>query len=203
MKFKINEIFGSFQGEGENTGRPAVFVRFSGCNLACPWCDTKGHENGDSQSLDEILERVLQESLSCGFKEPLVVLTGGEPMLHDLSHLIKKLFDNGFCVAIETNGTMQRKLHPAVFIAVSPKPNSSPRPAMLAAASEIKIVVDACDDEKLLRFALDNSIHSTSIWLQPEGNKASMVSRCEALVRKYSDNRIRIGHQIHKMRGWK
>lgn len=203
MKFKINEIFGSFQGEGQNTGRPAVFVRFSGCNLACPWCDTKGHENGDYLSLDEIHERVLLESKSCGFNAPLVVLTGGEPMLHDLTHLIKILFDSGFDVAIETNGTVERSLHPAVFIAVSPKPNSSPRPEMLSAASEVKIVVDACDDEKLLRLALDNSIYSTLIWLQPEGNKASMVSRCEELVRKYSDSRIRIGHQIHKMRGWK
>ena len=76
MTYDLVEIFESLQGEGRNMGRPCVFVRFAGCNLACPWCDTDVAKRF-SMSLDELLAEVL------GFRAKSVVLTGGEPALVD------------------------------------------------------------------------------------------------------------------------
>lgn len=95
---KINEIFYSLQGEGFHTGTPAVFVRFSGCNLKCSFCDTQ-HEEGVLLSDEEIIAQV--NSYPCR----MVILTGGEPGLWIDEQLIEKLHEAGKYVAIETNGT--------------------------------------------------------------------------------------------------
>lgn len=100
-KYKINEIFYSIQAEGANAGKPAVFVRFSGCNLHCPWCDTPNHNEGVIYTGNE-LEKIVKD-LSAGDTENIiVVLTGGEPTLQ--LHDDEQLFED-FFVAIETNGT--------------------------------------------------------------------------------------------------
>jgi len=83
--WKINEIFQSLQGEGYNTGTASVFIRLSGCNLRCAFCDTQ-HEQGTMMSLPEIVEQVMQYP-----KAPLIVLTGGEPSLGVLHHLLDNL----------------------------------------------------------------------------------------------------------------
>ena len=96
---RINEIFHSLQGEGRHTGTPAVFVRFSGCNLHCPFCDTD-HAAGREMSEEEIIVEV------CRYDVPLVVLTGGEPSLQLNAPFLKKLKEStGATIAIETNGT--------------------------------------------------------------------------------------------------
>lgn len=97
---RINEIFCSVQGEGHFTGVPAVFIRTSGCNLACPFCDTQ-HEEGRDIAVDAIVTTALS------FKPRHVVLTGGEPTLQpELPQLVDALHQAGFYVQIETNGTM-------------------------------------------------------------------------------------------------
>lgn len=95
---KINEIFYSLQGEGFHTGTPAVFVRFSRCNLKCGFCDTQ-HEEGILLSDEEIIAQV--NAYPCR----MVILTGGEPGLWIDEQLIEKLHEAGKYVAIETNGT--------------------------------------------------------------------------------------------------
>ena len=99
---KVNEIFYSLQGEGYHTGTPAVFVRFSGCNLKCPFCDTQ-HEDGILMSDDEIVAQV--ES----YPARMVILTGGEPSLWIAlwidRALVDRLHQSGRYVCIETNGT--------------------------------------------------------------------------------------------------
>ena len=97
-RYPINEIFYSLQGEGFWSGTPAVFVRFSGCNLKCPFCDTD-HSSLQMMTAGEIVSRVV----SCPAK--LVVLTGGEPTLFISEELIGRLHSQGLFVAIETNGT--------------------------------------------------------------------------------------------------
>ncbi len=97
---KINEIFYSIQGEGFFTGTPAVFVRFSGCNLACGFCDTE-HREGSWMSEAEIVAEVVK------FPARHVVLTGGEPGLFVTGELIRKLKSRGCFVQIETNGTQE------------------------------------------------------------------------------------------------
>lgn len=97
---KINEIFYSLQGEGFHTGSPAVFVRFSGCNLKCSFCDTK-HEDGVMMSDREIVEEISK------YPSKMVVLTGGEPGLWIDEEFVSRLHEVGKWVSVETNGTRQ------------------------------------------------------------------------------------------------
>ena len=97
--YRVNDIFYSLQGEGRHTGRAAVFIRFSGCNLRCPFCDTD-FDSFRQMTASEIIDAIAPW-LHCGF----VVLTGGEPSLQVDTELVNKLHDVGLFVAMETNGT--------------------------------------------------------------------------------------------------
>ena len=97
-KKRVNDIFYSLQGEGHNTGRAAIFIRFSGCNLKCPFCDTD-FSRYDELTDDDIIERIKD------FPSRFVVLTGGEPSLQVDTPLIDKLHAHGYEIAMETNGT--------------------------------------------------------------------------------------------------
>lgn len=111
--YPINEIFYSLQGEGFWTGTPAVFVRFSGCNLKCPFCDTD-HSSSHQMTANEIVQEVKAHPAK------FVVLTGGEPSLFVTDELVNLLHAEGIFIAIETNGT--NRLNAAVdWITLSPK----------------------------------------------------------------------------------
>jgi 7-carboxy-7-deazaguanine synthase len=99
---KVREIFTSVQGESSYAGLPCTFVRVTGCNLRCTYCDTTyAYEEGEELSLDEITEKVRGEGVS------LVELTGGEPLLAEGAHeLIGRLLDLGLRVLVETNGSV-------------------------------------------------------------------------------------------------
>jgi len=121
---RIAEIFCSVQGEGTLMGVPSVFVRISGCNLRCIWCDTKyasWNPEGPVLTLDEIARTVSESGLRH------VVLTGGEPMLFDpIVPLCEKLRASGHHITIETAGTIARTL-PCDLMSISPKlRNSTP-----------------------------------------------------------------------------
>ncbi len=98
---KVCEIFASIQGESTYAGLPCVFVRMTGCNLRCFYCDTTyAYEEGIEMSEDEIIERVKSYGIN------LVEITGGEPLLQrDVLSLMERLLDNGFAVLLETNGS--------------------------------------------------------------------------------------------------
>lgn len=111
---RVNEIFYSLQGEGEHTGKPAVFVRFAGCNLKCPFCDTD-FTSYTEMSEDEIVDAVRQ------YPSNIVILTGGEPTLQLTSSLLYKLCEAKRQVHIETNGTNQLPEGPINWVTCSPK----------------------------------------------------------------------------------
>ncbi len=133
--YSINEMFYSLQGEGYHVGTPAVFIRFAGCNLACPFCDTQ-HRHGTRKTLDEIVD------FAARHKARLVVLTGGEPALQVDAALVEELHAIGKYVAIETNGT-----HPVPsgidWITLSPKDRfvEGANP-VLNECDELKVVFD-------------------------------------------------------------
>ena len=117
--YKINEVFYTLQGEGAHSGIPAVFVRFSGCNLRCPWCDTEFSEFTE-MSADEIVREALSLYDIPNERRKMLVLTGGEPSLQVDAPLIDALHQAGFYICIETNGT--RPLPDGIdWITCSPK----------------------------------------------------------------------------------
>lgn len=132
---KINEIFYSLQGEGFHTGTPAVFVRFSGCNLSCAFCDTD-HKNGTLLSNEAIIEQISR------FPARIVILTGGEPSLFIDKEFIDQLHEAGFRVHIETNGTHTIPGN-IDWITCSPKIDCQEEknvPLLLQEADELKVV---------------------------------------------------------------
>ena len=155
--YRIHEIFYSLQGEGFHTGRPAVFVRFAGCNLRCPFCDTD-FSTRQTMTCEDIVRQALSlvpSSLPDG--RFLLVLTGGEPALQVDDTLIDALHKAGFYIAIETNGT--RTLPAAIdWITCSPKD----APVVLTQADELKVVFRGQDVERLYQ-----AVKAQHYFLQP------------------------------------
>jgi len=156
--WKVNEIFYSLQGEGCNTGTASVFIRLSGCNLHCDFCDTC-HEPGTMMSLPDIVELVMQYP-----NAPLIVLTGGEPSLWiDEAFVMGLKQKTGKRIAIETNGT-----HPLPngidWVTLSPKTG-------LGGNGDVPVVLDCCDELKVVYLGQDlaqyDNITASYRYLQP------------------------------------
>lgn len=192
---RINEIFHSLQGEGRHTGTPAVFVRFSGCNLHCPFCDTD-HAVSREMSDEEIIAEVRRHDV------PLVVLTGGEPSLQLDAPFLKKLKEStGATIAIETNGT--HPLPPGIdWVTLSPKTGIADRdlPIVLDRADEIKVVDTGQDLAPYL--ALPARHADTYLYLQPchVADEAQSRANTAATVRRVLANPLwRLSLQTHRL----
>ena len=137
MKYDLVEVFESLQGEGRNTGRPCVFVRFAGCNLKCPWCDTDVRARF-SLSLDGLLAEI------GNFRPKSVILTGGEPTCAEgMPELVAALKEAGYWVTVETNGTNEPAWLAFVdYVACSPK-MEFPDSLKLKSADEVRAVASA------------------------------------------------------------
>lgn len=134
-KYRINEIFYSIQGEGMWSGRAAIFIRFSGCNLKCPFCDTD-FSDSDPYTATEILGAIQ------GYPTRFIVLTGGEPTLQVDDDLVWYLKKNGYTVAMETNGTFPLPFG-LDWVTVSPKDMFvSNAKIVLKDCNELKVVFD-------------------------------------------------------------
>ena len=133
--YRVNEIFYTLQGEGAHMGIPAVFVRFSGCNLRCHWCDTEFTDFTEMQA-EEIVAQVTELYDIPNERHKMVVLTGGEPSLQVDKPLIDALHAAGFYICIETNGT--RLLPEGIdWITCSPKAGTK---LALKRVNEVKVV---------------------------------------------------------------
>ncbi len=162
--FPFSEIFTSLQGEGRNTGRPAVFLRLAGCNISCPWCDTDRRERF-RLALDEAADQA--EASGAGS----AIITGGEPTIHPgLCALARELRRRGIWVALETNGIVAPEDPSAFdFIAVSPKASFASmyrRDTMLRKAGEVRIVAE---NDRCLPFFADmrNLIEAQDYYVSP------------------------------------
>ena len=219
--FRVNDIFYSLQGEGHNTGRAAVFVRFAGCNLRCPFCDTE-FDTYREMTADEIVAEIsdIVNSLQ-QIANPIqhfAVLTGGEPTLQVDEALVDLMHQHGFEVAMESNGTRPapRNLD---WLTVSPKVNGE---WWLVSGEgrlpdELKVVFDEdTDPESFLPIPRQSSTtHSLSpliasplpiLYLQPcdtgdADRNARIINRCIDYIKQHPNWRLSL--QTHKLVGFK
>jgi 7-carboxy-7-deazaguanine synthase len=135
--YPVMEHFYTIQGEGAYSGRAAYFVRLGGCDVGCVWCDVK--ESWDEAAHPQhSVEEIVSWPLKAGAK--LVVITGGEPLMHDMRQLTKSMKEKGLSVNIETSGA-----HPFTgtydWVCFSPKKFKKPVPEVYLRADELKIIV--------------------------------------------------------------
>lgn len=144
--FKLMELFTSIKGEGINTGIPMAFIRFAGCNLQCPFCDTPHEVPNLTMGEDDILTWVRE------VMPAWIVLTGGEPGLSLTMSLMRRLSALAL-LAVETNGTVWNEAFTlATHVAMSPKPPAKPAPEWARRPIEE------------VRFLIDPAIHNVDWW---------------------------------------
>ena len=218
MTYVVKEIFYTLQGEGQNAGRPAVFCRFSGCNLwtgreqdragaVCKFCDTDfvgiGPDGGKFSSAQDLADAVLSrwpviDGGRAAGGQPLVVCTGGEPLLQLDARAIDAFHARGFTVAVETNGTL-----PAPggidHICVSPKADAG---LVIQKGQELKLVFPQerpdAQPERFIHLSFD------AFFLQPMDTADPGVTRRNreaALAYCLADPRWRLSLQTHKLLG--
>ena len=190
---KVLEIFKSIQGEGRNMGRACAFVRTQGCNLSCPWCDTK--ESWGNGSAKEMTPKEIGDAIAA-LGVDFVVITGGEPTIQpDLQDVVRELHLIGVRVAIETNGT-NPVCSGVDWVACSPKPQSGY--AINCCADELKFVVTKGFDAEVAIPERVRQAYTGRIWLQPNGYDMADTWKM-AYELAQADPRLRVGVQLHKL----
>jgi organic radical activating enzyme len=204
VRFPVNELFESVQGEGANSGLSVVFLRLGGCNLACPWCDT------DSSIVEMLDAETILNRLSA-FLVRRLVLTGGEPLIHpSLDILLTHLKQAGYWIALETNGLIDPApplLQKLDYISASPKAYAATdylESRMISQADEVRIVVDGdvFDFCKRMR----HQITAARYFLSPctRNGKMNVAETLELLKRLNADEHEspwRLSLQLHKLIG--
>ena len=195
---RINDIFYSLQGEGHNTGRAAVFIRFAGCNLRCSFCDTE-FDTYREMSDEQILAAISQ------YPARFVVLTGGEPTLQVDEAFVELLHQHGYEVAMESNGTRPAPQN-LDWLTVSPKVRSEKLEVKSEKlADELKVVFDETTAPESY-LSLLTSHFSPLLFLQPcdTGDAArneAIVARCVEYIKEHPWWRLSL--QTHKLVGFK
>lgn len=168
--YKVHEIFYTLQGEGAHSGIPAVFVRFSGCNLRCPWCDTE-FEGYKEMTAEQIVSEIQNLYDIPNVRRKMCILTGGEPALQADKQLIDAIHAAGFYIGIETNGT--RPIPDGIdWITCSPKEGTK---LALKQVNEVKVVFTGTYDPEVWRTQLKaehwllQPLRYTGEWLMMSG----------------------------------
>jgi 7-carboxy-7-deazaguanine synthase len=209
MGYSIREIFYTLQGEGANSGRPAVFLRFSGCNLwsgreadrataQCRFCDTDfvgvdGEGGGKFDSAEALADAVQAVWSGRGATRRFVVCTGGEPLLQLDAPLIAALRERGFAVAVETNGTLAPP-EGELWLTVSPKAGA---PLALKRGDELKLVFPQSGAEPERYAKLD----FTHFFLQPMDGPDKARNTGLAIAYCLAHPEWRLSLQTHKLIG--
>lgn len=189
----VMETFYSVQGEGYHTGKAAFFIRLAGCDVGCSWCDVKESWNAADHPQRKTAD-LAREAAESGAE--IVVITGGEPAMHNLENLTSELLALGLQTHIETSGA-----HPLTghwhWICFSPKKFKQPLPEIYQRAHELKVVVLNKHD---LQWAEDHAqkvSEACQLFLQPEWSKRDKAA---ALIADFvrQNTRWRISLQTHK-----
>lgn len=214
MKLPVSERFYTFQGEGVHMGRSAFFIRLHGCPIHCPWCDSAGtwHPTYVPKNIERIETEVLAtEARRTGAE--FVVVTGGEPTIHDLSELTSRLMvagdkrpdDRVMPCHLETTGAFPIRGDFA-FITISPKREKLPLRENLMQANEIKLIIDsvaALDEwhDYMVANYFEDANPNWNVWLHPEWSQRGDKILLDAItdqVKKYP-RFYRAGYQMHKL----
>ena len=192
----VMESFYTLQGEGFHQGRAAYFIRLGGCDVGCVWCDVKDSWDASKHPMFTIEEIVAKAKIETSGKKGVVVITGGEPLMHDLDELTKELKAEGFHTHIETSGA-----HPLSgdwdWICLSPKKFKAPLPDILPLADELKVVVFNHSDFKWAEQHSAQTSPDCKLYLQPEWDKAETIT--PAIIDYIKTNpQWELSLQIHK-----
>lgn len=209
MSYAVKEIFYTLQGEGRQAGRPAVFCRFSGCNLwsgreedratsVCTFCDTDfvgmdGPGGGRFADAKALAAAVAAAWTGATRAERFTVLTGGEPLLQVDVALIEALHAEGFAIAVETNGTIAPP-EGLDWVCVSPK---SPAPLAVTSGQELKLVFPQPELDPSRFDGLDFA----DFLLQPMDGPAQAANTAAAIAYCLAHPRWRLSLQTHKLLG--
>ncbi|MFM2483627.1 7-carboxy-7-deazaguanine synthase QueE [Celerinatantimonas yamalensis] len=215
--YRVNEVFETIQGEGIYTGVPSVFIRLQGCDVGCPWCDTKHTwdvESGDECALDQVdqpshdqkrwasatAEQLIQLVMQYHAKH--VVITGGEPCWYDLNPLTRRLSDHGYQCQVETSGTYPIAIDPRAWVTLSPKiAMRGGREVLTSAmfrANEVKHPVGRQADIDALDALLARCPSSAAIALQPISQQPRATQLC---IQTCIERNWRLSAQLHKYIG--
>lgn len=200
MTYAVKEIFYTLQGEGARSGRAAVFLRFSGCNLSCAFCDTDfsgtdGEGGGRYADAESLAQAVAGHWPKGANAQPYVVCTGGEPLLQLDGLLISALHERSFEIAVETNGSIAVPSG-IEWICVSPKAGAELKQK---AGQELKLVYPqpGLDPERFLDLMFDHFFLQPMDGPQKKANTAAAAAYCL----KHPEWRLCL--QMHKLAGLK
>ncbi|MBI2968540.1 MAG: 7-carboxy-7-deazaguanine synthase QueE [Bacteroidetes bacterium] len=189
----IVEIFHSIQGEGYFSGTPAVFIRLGGCDVGCHWCDEKNSWDKNNWPFVRV-EKIVKETVK--YPADIVVITGGEPLMHSLNELTAGLRKAGKRTHLETSGA-----YPLSgrwdWICLSPKKFMSPHNEIYRKTGELKIIVYNKDDFRWAEEQAKKVSRKCKLFLQPEwSRKKAVLPVIVNYVQKFPEWRVSM--QIHK-----
>lgn len=189
----VMESFYTLQGEGFHQGRAAYFIRLGGCDVGCVWCDVKDSWDASKHPQKSIEEIVAKASAHPG---RLAVITGGEPLLHQLDVLTRSLKAAGFETNIETSGSSPLS-GSWDWICLSPKKFKAPLPEIIPLANELKVVIFNKHDFEWAETYAAQVNPACKLYLQPEWDKASVIT---PLIIDYikANPKWELSLQVHK-----
>jgi organic radical activating enzyme len=195
LTYPIVETFHSVQGEGMWTGTSAFFIRLGGCDVHCPWCDQKESWSAKGYPQHSVLELAQQAEVA---HPAMVVITGGEPLMHDLSELTQHLRARRLRVHLETSGA-----HPFSgcfdWVTLSPKPFKLPHASIYDRADELKVVIAQPEDLEWAEQQAARVPGGVVKYLQPEWNAPESQSLVVEYVLQHPQWRVSL--QTHKFLG--
>ncbi|MGQ9866301.1 MAG: 7-carboxy-7-deazaguanine synthase QueE [Pseudanabaenaceae cyanobacterium] len=193
--YPVVETFFSLQGEGYWTGSSAFFIRLGGCDVGCPWCDTKDSWPRDRHPSQTVAELVAQAQAA---QPAFVVITGGEPTLHDLQPLLGALRAAGLRSHLETAGAHPLQGEPD-WVSLSPKPFREPVPTIYDRASELKVVIASPADFPWAEDQARRVPAPIPKFLQPEWSRQDLWGMVFQYVQAHPSWRLSL--QTHKWLG--
>lgn len=174
MKYPIQEIFYSLQAEGSKAGNAAIFIRLAGCNIGCPWCDTKETWKIDKEKVEFLNAKQISKKIK-SYSGKFVVITGGEPSLYDLKELVNELHSQNYYIAMETAGTNPITA-PIDWICLSPKTRKAPLSENLIKTNELKVVISEKKDFLFAEKMKEQCSKDCLFYLQTEWSKNLEIS---------------------------